>query len=195
MTPVVYLDMDGVLVNFVQGALDHFNSDHPFEDITWDFPKDVFGYPDAYDPAFWAHFANEEFWFNLKWTPEGQGLLKHTEEMVGQENIGLLTTPMDIAGCIEGKRQWIKKHLPEYSKQLIVTPAKYLLAGPKKILVDDHDPNCSKFMKSPKGLPTGGSSVLIPRPWNSAKPRTVGKGGFDLNSITSELRWTIRQTV
>jgi 5'(3')-deoxyribonucleotidase len=97
---------------------------------------------------FWAHFAFEEFWANLKWTPEGQGLLKYTEEMVGQENIGLLTTPMDIAGCIEGKRQWIKKNLPEYSKQLIVTPAKYLLAGPKKILVDDHDPNITKFVKS-----------------------------------------------
>lgn len=193
MSPVVYLDMDGVLVNFVRGALDHLGSGAEMNDITWDFPKDVFGYSDAYDPTFWAHFATEEFWANLDWTPEGQSLLKGVEEMVGQENIGLLTTPMDIAGCIEGKKQWVKKHLPKYQKQLIVTPAKYLLSGLGKLLVDDHDPNLHKFTRTPQGHPSGGRAVLVPRPWNSGKHLTDGKGGCDVNVIQSDLRSLIRE--
>lgn len=195
MMPTVYVDMDGVLVNFVQGALDHLESDVCISKITWDFPKDVFGYPDAYHPDFWIKFAFHDFWANLKWTDEGKRLLKTVEEMVGQQNIGLLTTPMDIPGCIEGKRTWVKNHLPEYQKQLIVTPSKYLLAGEKKILLDDHDPNLLKFTKTPEGRSTGGRGILVPRPWNSGKHRTVGKAGFDLAAVTSELRWTLQQTV
>lgn len=193
MTPTVFLDMDGVLVNFVQGALDHLKSDVCISTITWDFPRDVFGYSDAYDPEFWDKFAIHDFWANLEWTPEGKGLLKEVIDMVGKRNIGILTTPMDIDGCVEGKRTWIKKHLPDFRKQLIITPAKYLMAAPKKILLDDHDPNCQNFAWTPEGTSTGGQGILIPRPWNSAKHRTVGKAGFDLSPVLSELRWRLRR--
>jgi 5'(3')-deoxyribonucleotidase len=195
VTPVVYLDLDGVLVNFVQGALDFLKSDNCISDVTWNFPKDMFGYADPYCPKFWDQFASEDFWANLKWTDEGQSLVKAVEEMVGQKNIGLLTTPMDIKGCVEGKRTWVKNNLPEYQKQLIITPAKYLLASEGKILVDDHDPNLEKFTKHPDGKLTGGQAILVPRPWNCGKPRTVGKGGFDVSVTKSELRWAIRRIV
>jgi hypothetical protein len=185
---------DGVLSAFVPGALSFFHSNADINDITWDFPRDILGFKDAGDMDFWNQLGYD-FWANLDWTPEGQGLVKQVEELVGQENIGILTAPQDTTGCVDGKRAWIKKHLPKYTKQLVVTPAKTLFAAPKKILVDDHDPNITKFTKTPQGLPTGGSGVLIPRPWNSAKQRTDGKGGFDLTSIVSELRWAIRQTV
>lgn len=194
MTPVVFLDMDGVLSNFVQGALDHFGSKADIHDVTWDFPRDILGFKDAGDMDFWNQLGYD-FWANLEWTPEGQSLVKGVEEMVGQENIGILTAPQDTAGCVDGKRAWIKKHLPKYVKQLVVTPAKTLFAAPMKILVDDHDPNITKFTKTPQGHPTGGRGVLVPRPWNSAKPRTDGKGGCDVAPLLSELRWTIRQTV
>jgi hypothetical protein len=186
--------MDGVLVNFVQGALDHLKSDADINDVTWNFPVDIFGYPDPYHPDFWNQFG-QDFWSNLDWTPEGKSLLKQVEEMVGQSNIGLLTTPMDTPGCIEGKRQWIAKHLPQYKKQLTTNGAKYLLAAPKKILVDDHDPNCLKFEKLSDGTPTGGKAVLVPRPWNCGKHRVVGKGGFNLPEIVREIRETIHQIV
>lgn len=195
MRPVVFLDMDGVLVNFVQGALDHLKSDRCISDVTWNFPVDMFGYKEPYDPEFWKLFATEEFWANLKWTEEGQSLLRQVEDMVGQKNIGLLTTPMDIAGCIEGKRTWIKNNLPEYRKQLITTSAKGLFAAPGKILVDDHDPNVINFQKHPDGTPTGGRAILVPRPWNCDKHRTIGKGGFNLQEIVTDIRETVRLIV
>jgi len=60
-----------------------------------------------------------------------------------------------------GKALWVQKHLPEYSKRLIVTPVpKSEFAHRDILLIDDKDENVEGFVKA------GGNAILVPRPWN-----------------------------
>jgi hypothetical protein len=179
--------MDGVIVNFVRGALDYFKSSLDIAECRWNFPGQM-GYAGGNDPKFWEPLGYD-FWANLPWTAEGPSLIKQLEEMVGQKNIGLLTSPCDTDGCVEGKRTWVKNNLPAYKRQLIVTPAKNLFAAPKKILVDDHDPNVEGFRSA------GGNAVLVPRPWNCEMHLTDGKGGCNVTQVVNRVRDTIHKIV
>ena len=183
----VFLDMDGVLVDFVGGALDLFGSDLDIADARWNFPGQI-GFTGGEDPAFWDPLGYE-FWANLEWTKEGQSLLNRLETLVGHNNIGLLSSPCHTEGCAEGKRAWIKKHLPQYQKHLFLGSAKHLFASRKKILVDDHDPNVENFQKY------GGQSILVPRPWNSERHLTDDKGGFELNALMDKVHGTLHKIV
>lgn len=177
MKPVVFFDLDGVLADFVSGALRHHNrTDVSPASVVWGIEKQL-----GLDPAaFWAPLSFE-FWANLEPYADGMELLRAAEGLVGSGNIGLLTSPCDTEGCVEGKRAWVKRHLPAYSRRLMVGPAKELFAGPTKILVDDHDVNCDKFVLS------GGRAVQPPRPWNSFSSECKEDGGFDVPRLTAVL--------
>lgn len=183
----VFVDMDGVLVDFVGGALDLFGSDLDIADTRWDFPGQI-GFQGGNDPEFWDPLGYE-FWAGLEWTREGESLLRQLEVLVGQPNIGLLTSPCHTKGCAEGKREWVKQHLPQYQRQLFLGSAKHLFASPRKILIDDHDPNVENFQKY------SGQSILVPRPWNSDRHLTDAKGGFDLNVVTDRILGTLHKIV
>jgi 5' nucleotidase, deoxy (Pyrimidine), cytosolic type C protein (NT5C) len=169
-----YLDMDGVLVDFTNGAFRLHNTFLAPHETDWDFCIKM-GFAHATDPAFWGPM-DAKFWANLDWTVEGRELLDGVEKLFGN-NVVLLTAPPP--GSLEataGKIEWVRKHLPQYESRLMVGKAKHLLAGPRKILVDDNDTNVFKFNEH------GGSSVLVPRPWNSCKHQCVD-GNHDVESL------------
>jgi 5'(3')-deoxyribonucleotidase len=150
------LDMDGVLVNFVQGTLDlHGIKKTPeevFNDHKGEFhlskilkmPQEVF-YKDM----------GQDFWSSLKWLPDGRKVLSLCESTFSKENIYLCTAPIRTIGCLEGKRLWVRENMPEYESRLIITSEKHLING---VLIDDADKNIDKFP---------GKSILLPRLWNS----------------------------
>lgn len=53
--------------------------------------------------------------------------------------------------------------------------------APCKVLLDDHEPNARDFAEA------SGRSILIPRPWNSRKPRTCPAGRFEVGQVLEEL--------
>lgn len=172
MKPVCFLDLDGVLVDFVKGAYKlHSQPYDPAARIPYDFMS-TFGISNN---EFWAPM-DFDFWAGLGWTTEGKELLRGLERLFGQENIVLLTSPCLTVGSVEGKIEWIRQNLPAYSRQFFVGPCKHLAAGPDKILIDDHDDNCIKF------LAYGGHARLVPRPWNAEKNGTE-QGLFDINQF------------
>jgi hypothetical protein len=178
MKPTVFFDLDGVLVQFVAGALKlHKREDLHQRSVTWGIESQL-----GLTPAeFWSPLGFD-FWVNLEPYRDGFGLLAAAANLVGDENIGLLTSPCDTAGCVDGKRAWVARYLPGYSRRLMVGSAKELFAGPTKILVDDHDANIQKFSAA------GGRTVQPPRPWNSLSRCCCDvDGGFNVERVLAML--------
>ena len=158
----VYLDMDGVLVDFNRGVCKAFGRDDP--STNWKFWENW----DGITSKNISDICNIDFWLNLNWTPEGMSIEQIVREKFDRNSrtteatdIYLLTTPMPNSYSYTGKALWVNKHIPIYNKRLIVTPApKSLLAGPDTLLIDDKDENIEEFRVA------GGEAILCPRPWN-----------------------------
>ena len=159
-----FLDMDGVLVDFIQGMIDVHNLGKTIDELYFDYPGewDVTKILKMAAPAFWKPI-NEEFWAKLEWMPDGERLLKIVEDRFGRENVCLLTSPCANYGCYDGKMRWIERHLPKhYKRHLMVGGMKHLCASQNVVLIDDSDANIDKFRDH------GGHGILVPRIWNSA---------------------------
>lgn len=180
----VFFDMDGVLADFVSGVMAHHNTAIPIDDVRWGLEEQM-GFKDR-ESEFWAPLGFD-FWANLSPYADGFCLLRAAERLVGPERIGLLTSPCDTAGCVDGKRAWVAKHLPGYKKRLFVGSAKELFAGHNKILVDDNDTNCEKFIAA------GGYTVKVPRPWNSFIGLCHPGGFFEVPEVFKAMSETTKR--
>lgn len=180
MKSVCYLDLDGVLVDFVGGALKVHGKTLSPDSVRWNFHEQIEVTPEE----FWKPFGYH-FWCKLGWTVEGPILLNLLERIFG-EDIVLMTSPCETEGSVEGKVDWIKTHLPNYKRKFFVGPAKHLAAGPTKILVDDHEGNTDKFISR------HGKAVLVPRPWNRLIGETNDRGQFDVYRVIEAVKGLIR---
>lgn len=176
---IVLFDMDGVLVDFVRGSLRlHGRLDHvPFPDLRWDFPQQV-GFEGTWVSDFWNPLGRD-FWASLDPLPDGMELFRNVEaycERYGH-SLGLLSSPCNTAGCCDGKRDWVERHLPAYRKRTFLGSDKTVFASRGIVLLDDHDANVDAFRAR------GGRSVLIPRPWNVHRDECTGDGSFDVGVL------------
>lgn len=176
----LFLDLDGVLVNFVGAALKLHNATLPMRDVRWDFCTQIGFVQGVNDPLFWADM-NFNFWANLELTSEALELLDGLERIF-DDRIALMTSPCLTMGSVEGKVAWIAKNLPRYRRRYFVGPVKHLAAGPGKLLLDDHDLNCAKFAVA------GGVAITVPRPWNDRRDETDQEGRFDVSKLLSEVQ-------
>lgn len=179
MVPAILFDVDGLIANFVKGACEVHGSTlhHNMKSIQWNFFETM----GLTEEEFWKP-CGRRFWANLEPLADGTELLKYAETLVGANRIGLLTSPCNTDGCIDGKRDWVAKHLPDYKRRLFTGSAKELFAGPGKVLVDDNDGNADKFVFS-DGKFTGGRAVLVPRPWNRKRSVTDANGNFHVSNV------------
>jgi hypothetical protein len=158
----ILLDLDGVLTDFVGGAIAAHGIADPYADGdnhgVWDF-SEICDIPPS---VFWERL-DYEFWANLRWTVDGGAILSFLEAKFGYQNICLLTSPphSNTGDAIRGKIDWVERHLPKYKRQLLIGPAKEFCAHSGSILVDDADHNVTKFALA------GGNTYLVPRVWNS----------------------------
>ena len=155
-----FVDMDGILVDFVGGACRTHNRPSPYDspaaagvwhiERLWQMPPQ----------EFWAPLGYADWWANLDWTPDGRQILALIEDLSSKAPVYLLTAGAGSPESLAGKRRWIDRHIPEYRDRLITTRHKHLLSQPGRVLVDDHDWNADSWCLA------GGVGVLIPRPWN-----------------------------
>lgn len=172
---VVLFDMDGALADFVGGALKAHGKTIPPREIEWDFYKHpVFN---GMSPEqFWAPLANREFWANLDPLPDGMELFRRVADLVGKDRIGFLSSGLCPGSC-DGKRDWIKRHLPGFENAAIFSTAKHLVAHPNAILIDDLEKNIKDFQLF------GGNGVLIPRTWNRLSFLVDESGRFNVDDV------------
>ena len=160
--PQIYVDMDGVLVNFLDGALTWFGVDYDIE-TQWpkgrwgdnELIKEIFGLT---EDQFWTELSDDYFWEHLMLMPDARALLT----AIDQYKPVILTAPARSGGA-SGKQRWIERHLPEYfkEKRYIICPDKKYVAGPGRILIDDSEKNIKDWNDA-----GGGIGILYPRRWN-----------------------------
>jgi len=160
----VFLDLDGVIVDFAQGCIDHFNIDTTPEAFqSW---GSIYDFVQPMDIADFWKSLDYNFWFNLKMTPEALVIL----EMVKKYKPVILTmAAYSSPGVYNAKADWIKEHLPEYfnSGRYLIGGTKHQIAERSKLLIDDSQANCEDWSAN------GGHAILVPRPWNKDRGKSV----------------------
>jgi hypothetical protein len=153
----VFLDMDGVLVDFVGGAHrvfgKHYDRTAP---LVWEFFKEWGVTFEEFDAK-----CGIDFWDFLDWMPDGIGIERAVRNKFSLKDIYLLTTPMPNPGSGTGKLRWIKRCMTwAYDRTILSYAPKSLFAKPNTLLIDDKDQNIEEFEAA------GGRGILVPRPWN-----------------------------
>lgn len=147
----LYVDMDGVLVDWIKGVLNI------------GMPSEIAKNPRVKKNQFILWNAIDElgatFWSNLKWMSDGKKLWDYVKEY----NPIILSAHSKRKGSkhwekrlevIQGKRNWLIKNTDTFtSKHAIITqqPDKVKYAGINKILIDDDIRNI-KAWKSAGGI-------------------------------------------
>lgn len=154
----IFLDMDGVIVDFFESACLAHGKDPETELNNWT--------PGDWDMAVKWGMSNKEFyskltekwWAELKPSKEFNLVMASLKEYVENGNLCILTSHSNRSEIAAGKVKWLKEYLTDIP--YILTKSKYFCASSNSVLIDDHDLNCAKFEKY------GGKSILFPRIWN-----------------------------
>lgn len=151
----IFLDMDGVLSDFVGGCEQEFDCD--LSDIdNWGFWSEI----GISSNQFWSTIQdNPRFWFDLDPYPWSRDLVNLCLEKT-QGNVTIITSPDMAAHTYGQKAGWVMKFYPGLARKLFVGPQKHLLAQSNRILIDDSDDNIKKFKKA------GGKTITFPQKWN-----------------------------
>ena len=153
----IFLDMDGVIVNFEAGVRELYGVDwHPTE---WKIPYKEWG---TTFESFWDSVDNKDFWAGLPWHDDG----KRIQAIVEPFKPTILSASF-LDGATAGKMAWLRQNYPDTMKDgqrrvLIANgkEAKAAVAGLGKILIDDNNDNIDEWTEA------GGIGILFPRPWN-----------------------------
>ena len=171
---ICFLDVDGVLADFVGGCCEVFGISREYLYERW--PPGIWNFHPSLqitEDQFWADIDAQgiKFWRNLEPMPDMADILQVVEERFG-DNVALLTSPPRNPLAVAGKVEWIQKYLPKYRRKFFVGPAKHLLAHPRAILIDDYDANVQKFQKA------GGLGIVVPRRWNHLHDHPISAAEF-----------------
>lgn len=147
----LFLDMDGVIADFLGGACKAHNRKSPYEQESslgiWDTEK-LWGITAE---EFWKPIdAYDKFWDTLDKTPEADALVDMVTSLFGVKNVAVLTSPSMDPTCVPGKRRWMQRHYPQLAGRMIFASAnaKQFLAGRDSLLIDDKDTNVEEFRDS-----------------------------------------------
>lgn len=138
----VYLDMDGVIVDFFGGIAKKFNVDH------WKSIQDR-------EIAF-ATLANTDFFYNLDIFPETHSIVKFVKK-ISNNDWGICSSPLrgDNYNSAYWKRQWLNRWdiVPPLVENMIFTSNKHKyainpLTRKPNILIDDKPENIQRWIKA-----------------------------------------------
>lgn len=148
---IIYLDLDGVIVDLVQGILNKERITHfHWPEGDYDIEK-VIGIK--------LKSLSQEFWATLPMTMEAIEILNLVCKHKDTSQVVLCSSPCSHE-CAAGKWQWWKNS--QFAGfPLILTDTKWVLATRDSLLIDDSDTQCTLFWQC------YGSTLLVPRPWNS----------------------------
>ena len=150
---VCFLDMDGVLADFVRGMCNAHMCKNPFDDPRnygkWNLAP-MLGLTSV---EFW-YKATVNFWKNLPWTDDGKEIYDTCLKVFDRV---IICTHAHNGEAMAGKYAWMQKHIPNVP--FIFIKDKYYLNKEGHVLIDDADHNIEHWPRN---------GFLVPRPWNKA---------------------------
>lgn len=166
----IFLDMDGVIVDFVGGLCAYYALPYPYDDSSAAGEYDCFSLLGLGNGAKMRVMNNEHFWRNLQYMPDGKAIFKLVSE--SSASLVLLTDTGGYVYSASGKAGWVERHMPDVPMYMVFTSvlssvgqdtakAKARFAAPDALLIDDSDKNVEAWQQA------GGCAILVPRPWNS----------------------------
>jgi 5'(3')-deoxyribonucleotidase len=169
---VIYLDVDGVLANWV-GAINDW-ADKPVN-TPW---HDYLGYRGIgiTDEQTHEYMSNVSFWTNIELLPKAKELLALCKSI---SRTYICTRPFPHPNCLYGRAVWLEEKLGVNIRDVIFCHDKELLANEHSVLIDDNPTNIENFSKS------GGNAMLYPQPYNV---KLVPTPAHKLADIESNLR-------
>lgn len=158
----IFLDMDGVLCDFMWDAL-VANDRHPVKTLQ-DWPIGTFDVCEVIGVApeeFWKRIdkRGHRFWSELaeyQWTRELVSLVAEFDP-----SWFVSTSPSQSPDSSSGKVEWLQIRFGKDFRRYMLGPSKELLAKPGAVLIDDREESVETFREH------GGEAVLFPQPWNS----------------------------
>lgn len=162
---VIYLDMDGVLVDFMAGVarvtgVDRscfYGMDNTHFWGVIEILEEQTGQPWTKED-FWkmVEDGGHDFWATLEkypWADELYDLCRSLAPTV------IMTSPGTHSSSASGKMAWIQSNLPDVER-FAITPCKHHMSHPGALLIDDSTEYCAKFEQY------GGVAYLFPQPWS-----------------------------
>jgi hypothetical protein len=127
----IYQDMDGCIVDF-DSRYEHFTGKSPKE--MDEYLQQKYGKEKSKE-IFWENIneVGTVFWSDMEWMEDGKKLWRYIEKY----NPTLLSSPSRSKTSHEGKKLWVKKHLPTVPLILKQANEKQEYACPQCILIDD----------------------------------------------------------
>lgn len=184
----VFVDIDGVLADFIRPAFAHLGvclreeRVYPSE-AGWDCVKafNMLASTLISSDDFWNSFNRHDFWASLPVYDYACPLLEYLGEAVGRSNVMLATSATLSPASVSGKMEWIQKNLPTWiRRQYFIGSKKHFLAAPRRVLIDDSLDNCKAFKQH------GGNAILVPRPWNP-----LGCLDIDMLEYLKKMFWSL----
>lgn len=158
MKPICFIDMDGVLCDFVSAACKLFGQ--PEAADNWPAGEYSMGKVlGCSDNEFWRTVESQpDFWESMPPYPWHRELFALVERHGYRPFIA--TSPSLDPRSASGKTAWIQKHIGRNFRDYFIGGKKDVLSLFDRVLIDDNDDQCAKFGRC-------GTALLFPRPWNA----------------------------
>lgn len=162
MKPKIFLDLDGVVVDWLGGSLKvcgfsaddagirkHLREGGMIDDVLPGGRKQLTSAVNAAGPAFWT---------DLEFLPWGRQLVALAQSFKETHDFAFLTSPGKFPLAAQGKVAWLLAHYPEES--IIICRDKHLCASSAALLIDDADYQIQPFTRN------GGRGYLWPNQYS-----------------------------
>lgn len=159
MKPHIFIDMDGVLVDFVAGALAAHGME-PTEEILKS--REMYQPMGITKQEFYEGIdrLGEWFWCSLQPTIWADDLMKAVKTANGRTGWSIATAPTRNSTSAKGKVLWMKEMFGVGFKNYLIGKNKHFLARPGHLLIDDSEEQVDRFREH------GGQAILVPSPSN-----------------------------
>lgn len=153
----IYMDMDGVLADFVTASLGAACIPLTHETVTeWNY-----FHPYMTEVEFWNRIDQcENFWLNLdpyEWAGRLTNFCSNIAPVI------YCSSPSLNPDCASAKIQWLRENglMGWNENNYILTKYKHHLASQTRVLIDDSPKNLLAFKSA------GGIAIQFPQPWNT----------------------------
>ena len=166
MIEYAYVDMDGVLSDFITAACKAHGRDNPYPEHRGKYDMaDIWGISAT---EFWKPTDNEAFWANMPKLPGANDVISRVVQRVGSASkVFIATSASASKHSLSGKKAWIEKWFPALKSRVITIKDKWMLSRPNRLLVDDTEGKCADWRNPPDGS-EGGPAVWYPAPHSFA---------------------------